>query len=182
MWWILGGKFSVNFPQGNWKKIYHPKLDRVLHFQKEILVLGLAPPRTGSPGPSGPEPRKSPKRVPKEPPGRDPQSPERVRPESQKSPKRVKNQTFGLFRTHLRLRGALFWDFGVSRPGGLFRDPFSDSSGVPGPKGPGDPVRAGPILILVLELALGASSPKRDPFSKNPLSIVPIAWTETAQW
>ena len=88
----------------------------------------------GLPGPSGPEPQKSPKRVRK---GGEPQSPQRVRPgvrkESKKSPKLR-------FWTLFGLRGALFGDSGAPRgrrprdnPFGL----FSDSFGAPGPKGPG---------------------------------------------
>ena len=65
---------------------------------------------------------------------------------SKESEKSLKPWLSGSFRTLLRLRGALFREFGGSRPGDCFRTfsgLFSDSSGVPGPEGPGDPVRGG---------------------------------------
>ena len=71
----------------------------------------------------------------KSPLGRDPQSPRRVRPgvakESEKSPKPDFRTLFGLF-----------CDSGA-HPSGTLSGLFSDSSGVPGPKGPGDPVPGG---------------------------------------
>ena len=101
-------------------------------------ALGSAPPGTGSPGPFGPgtpeESEKSPERVPR---GRTPKVPKECTLKSQNSPKRVQNLTFGSFRTLLRLWSALFRGSGDSF--GL----FSDYSGVPGPKGPGDPVPGG---------------------------------------
>ena len=61
-----------------------------------------------------------------------PWSVKRVRKESQ-------SQVLDSFRTLLRLRGALFRDFGGPGPGLL----FPDSSGVSGTKGPGDAVWGG---------------------------------------
>ena len=52
-------------------------------------------------------------------------------PESEKSPKLR-------FQTLFGLRGALLWDFGAHR-NWKRRDTLSDSFGVPGPKGAGEP-------------------------------------------
>ena len=72
-------------------------------------------------------------------------NPGRVRKESGKSTRgrtQSKARLSDSFRTLLRLRGALFRHFWDPAPGAL-SGLFSDSSGVPGPKGPGDPVWAG---------------------------------------
>ena len=37
MWWILGGKFSVDVPRKNRLRICHRKLHRILHFRKRNL-------------------------------------------------------------------------------------------------------------------------------------------------
>ena len=93
-------------------------------------------PTQGLPGPSGPEPRKSPKRVRKEYPGQGPKSAQRVRPgvskESEKSLKSDFRTLFGLFRDSgahsLGTFGAL--------PRSSFRTLFGLFRGS-GPEGPG---------------------------------------------
>ena len=65
-----------------------------------------------------------------------------MRPGVSKESERSQKSGFRLFRSLLRLRGALFRDSGVLLVGGLL-GLSSDSSGVPGPKGPGDPVQGG---------------------------------------
>ena len=79
------------------------------------------------PGPSGPEPQKSPKRVRKGVPGPpgpwEPQSPRRVRPEVRKESKNTASDSFW---TLFGLRGALFGDPGAPR-GRRPRDTLSDS-------------------------------------------------------
>ena len=70
-------------------------------------------------------------------------SPERVWPWSLKTVRQEsESQVLDSFRIRLRLRGALFRDSGGPTPGTL-TGLFSDSSGLPGPKGPGDFVRGG---------------------------------------
>ena len=99
------------------------------------------PPTQGLPGPSGPEPRKSPKRVQKKYPGPGPQKFRKSAPppESQKSPKRVEKSGFRLFSDSFETPGrTLSGTFGHLAWGTL-SGLFSDSSGVLGPKGPGDP-------------------------------------------
>ena len=84
--------------------------------------LQLAPPHTGSPGPSGPrtpeESVKSPERVPRD---RAPKVPKECALESQKSPKRVQKSGFRLFSDS------------SGTPGRTLSGLFSDSSGVLGP-------------------------------------------------
>ena len=66
-------------------------------------VLRWAPPHTGSPGPFGPEPRKSPKRVRKEYPGAGPQKCPKSAPWSLKRVrKKSESQILDSFRTLLR--------------------------------------------------------------------------------
>ena len=112
---------------------------KIEHFKQD---LGSAPPGTGSPEPFGPRTPEESEKSPESPPGGTPRVPEECAPESQKSPKRVESQVLDSSRTLLRLRGALFGDPGGPVPGTL-SGLFSDSSGVPGPKGPGDPVPGG---------------------------------------
>ena len=88
-----------------------------------------------SPGPFGPEPQKSPKRVRKGVPLRGAQSPQKVRHGVRKE---SKNAALDFFGTLFGLCGALFGDSGAPRGGGHPFGLFSDSFGVPGPKGPGD--------------------------------------------
>ena len=90
---------------------------------QSFLGLRSAPPHTGSPGPF-------------------PKVPKECALECQKSPRSPKGRVLDSFRTLLRLRGALFRHFWGPAPGTL-SGLFSDSSGVPGPKGPGDPVWGG---------------------------------------
>ena len=97
-------------------------------------------PTQGLPGPSGPEPRKSPKRVRKEYPGKGHQKCPKSAPRSlvervRKSLKPDFRTLFGLFWTP----GRTLWELLGPCPGVL----FPDSSGVPGPKGQGDPVWGG---------------------------------------
>ena len=89
----------------------------------------------GLPGPSGPEPQKSPKRVRKGVlPRGAPESPK----SAPRSPKRVQKRSPKLrFWTLFGLRGALFADMGLPGAGHPF-GLVSDSFGVPGPKGSGD--------------------------------------------
>ena len=97
-------------------------------------------PTQGLPGPSGPEPRKSPKRVRKEYPGVGSQKcPKRVSKESEKSPKRVRKSDFRLFPDSFETPGRTLWALLGPCPGTL-SGLLSDSSGVPGTKGLGDPV------------------------------------------
>ena len=109
--------------------------------------LRSAPPHTGSPGPFGPgtpeESEKSPERVPR---GRAPKVPKECAPESQKSPKRVRKSGFRLFSDSFETPGRTLSTLLGPCPGVLFPDSYSDSSGVPGPKGPGDPVWGGADL------------------------------------
>ena len=80
--------------------------------------LRSAPPHTGSPGPFGPgTPEESGKSTPAQ------------------GPKRVRKSDFRLFSDS--------FDFWGPVPGCALSGLFSDSSGVPGPKGPGDPVWGG---------------------------------------
>ena len=60
-------------------------------------------------------------------------------PESQKSPKRVRKSGFRLFSDSFETPGRTLWALLGPFAGVL----FPDSSGVPGPKGPGDPVWGG---------------------------------------
>ena len=99
-----------------------------------MFAIGPAPHRD-SPGPSGPEPRKSPKRVRKEYPGQGPKVPKECAPESQKSPKRVRKSGFRLFSDSFETPGRTLSTLLGPWPGVL----FSDSSAVPGPKGRGVP-------------------------------------------
>ena len=86
-------------------------------------------------------------------PGQGPKSAQRVRPgvskESEKSLKSDFRTLFGLFRDSgahsLGTFGAL--------PRGTLSGLFSDSSGVPGPKGPGDPVWGGAPFFLFAPFA-----------------------------
>ena len=90
------------------------------------------------------EPRKSPKRVPKEyPRDRAPKVPKECAPESQKSPKRVQNLTFGLFSDSFGTPGRTLSGLLGPLPRGTLSGLFSDSSGFLGPKRPGDPVWGG---------------------------------------
>ena len=88
-----------------------------------------------SPGPSGPgtpkESEKSPKGCPA--PG-SPRVPKECATESEKSPKRVRSCVFGLFSDFVVHSLGTLGLPGAGHPFGL----FSDSFGVPGPKGPGD--------------------------------------------
>ena len=84
-----------------------------------------------SPGPSGPEPRKSPKGCPA--PG-NPRVPKESTTESEKSPKRVRSCVFGLFSDSVADSLGTLGLPGAGHPFGL----FSDSFGVLGPQGPGD--------------------------------------------
>ena len=112
-----------------------------------------APPHTGSPGPFGPgtpeESEKSPERVPR---GRAPKVPKECAPESRKSPKRVRNSHFRLFSDSFETPGRTLWALLGPCPGVL----FPDSSGVPGPKGPGDPVWGGADRKVRVFKALGS--------------------------
>ena len=108
-------------------------------------MLRSALPHTGSPGPFGPgtpkEPEKSPKRVPR---GRAPKVPKEVRPGGVKRVrKESKTLTFGLSSDSFETAGRTLWAFLGPCPGIPLFGLFSDSSGVPGPKGPGDPVWGG---------------------------------------
>ena len=80
-------------------------------------------------------------------PGRDPQSPERVRPgvskESEKSPKPEIRTLSDSFETPGRTLSGL-WG---SRPGGLFRDSFRTLSGFRARRAREALCRAGPILM-----------------------------------
>ena len=113
----------------------------------------------GLPGPSGPEPQKSPKRVRKGVPGPEPQSPQRVCPgvckDSKKSPKLR-------FWTLFGLRGALFGNLGLPGargPGTPFRTLFGLFWGC-GPEGPGSPLcQAGGFLIFGREKRRNISLP-----------------------
>ena len=131
-----GGRTAVQIGRA----LFESKLLPEKGVTNSIRALGSALPAQGLPGPSGPEPRKSPKRVPKESPGAGPQGPRRVRPgvskESEKSPK---VRVLDSFRTLLRLRGALFADRGGpprATLSGLFN--FGLFQGF-GPEGPGRP-------------------------------------------
>ena len=50
MWWIFGGKFSINFPQENGLQNCHRKLHHILHCKKDNchldLILGASSPET----------------------------------------------------------------------------------------------------------------------------------------
>ena len=96
-------------------------------------------PTQGLPSPSGPEPRKSPKRVRKEHPGPGPQKSPKSAPRSLKRVrKESESQVSDSFRTLLRLRGALFGDFSGPGPGYSFRTLFGLFRGS-GPEGLGRP-------------------------------------------
>ena len=101
------------------------------------IAIGPAP--HGAPGRFGPETpeesEKSPERAPRV---RAPKVPKECTPESRKSPKRVRKSDFRLFLDSFETPGRT-WALLGPCPGVL----FPDSSGVPGPKGPGDPVWGG---------------------------------------
>ena len=109
--------------------------------------MGGGPPQ-GLPGPSGPEPRKSPKRVRKESGkstlGEGPKVPKECAPEFQKSPKRVRRSGIRLFSDSFETLSALF---GPCPGGVLFRTLFGLLKGS-GPEGCG----AGPIAMLEQEV------------------------------
>ena len=114
------------------------------------------PPHRGLAGPSGPEPRKSPKRVPQ---GRAPKVPKECAPESQKSPKKSpKVQVLDSFRTLSRLRGALFGHFWGPFPGVLFPDSFRTLPGFRARRARESLCGAGPIATFVLDLCLFSPS------------------------
>ena len=130
-------------------------LENIREFPEMVTSTGLqlAPPPTHrvSRALRAREPRKSPKRVPKEYPGTGPQKSERVRPGVPKeSEKSLKPDFWTLF--------GLFWDSGAHSFGtfgalsrGTLSGLFPDSSGVLGPEGPGRPcVGRGQLQVLVL--------------------------------
>ena len=107
---------------------------------------GRPRPAQGLPGPSGPEPRKSPKRVPEEseksPRGGTPGVPKECAPESQKSPKRVRKPGFRLFSDSFETPGCTLSGLQGSRSGGLFPDSSGTLFGLfrgSGLEGPGRP-------------------------------------------
>ena len=99
----------------------------------------VGPPPQGSPGPFGPGTPEESKKVRR---GGTPRVRKDCTPESQKSPKRVQKSGFRLFSDSFESLGALLRDSGGPTTGAL-SGLFSDSSGVLGPQGPGDPVQGG---------------------------------------
>ena len=98
------------------KGIFGGSLKLTLQIKNTHKLCDRPRPTQGLPSPSGPEPRKSPKRVRKD---------------------------FRLFSDSFETPGRTLWALLGPCPGVLFPDSFSNSSGVPGPKGPGDPVWGG---------------------------------------
>ena len=112
----------------------------VYRFFFSLCGLGLGPASSpkGFQGPLCQEPRKSPKRVPKESWSRTP----RVQKECAPHLKTVRRKVLDSFWTLLRLQGALFWDSAGPAPA----DSFGTLSGLfwgSGPEGPGRPKGGG---------------------------------------
>ena len=130
----LAESFRLGYPEsclGPWcPRKFLPK-----HF---MFRLGNAPARHRAlPGPSGPEPQKSPKRVRKGvrkgvPPRGGPRVPKECATESEKSPKRVRSCVFGLFSDSVAHSLGTLGLSGAGHPFGLFWGA--------GPEGPGRPL------------------------------------------
>ena len=117
--------------------------NRSARFSGECLRVALRNPpawHRGLPGPSGPEPQKSPKRVHKGVPGppapESPKVPKECAPESEKNVKKVRSCVFGLFSDSGAYSLGTVGLPGPEAPGHPF-GLVSDSFGVAGPKGPG---------------------------------------------
>ena len=129
-------------------------------------------PTQGLPGPSGLEPLKSPKRVRKEYPGAGPQKCPKSAPRSlERVRKESKSQILDSFRTLSRLGAHSLGTFGAL-PRGTLSGLFSDSSGVPGPKGPRDPVWGGADRNRRLKIT--STSTERQKRSQNLAPVVVI--------
>ena len=126
-------------------------------------------PTQGLPGPSGPEPRKSPKRVRKEYPGAGPQKCPKSAPRSlERVRKESESQILDSFRTLSRLRGALFGHFWGPAPGYSFRTLFGLFRGS-GPEGSGRPcVGRGRSQKTAEQQGQGACATAKRGFNEHP--------------